>query len=330
MKIVRKPERVTIVVIPDADQSVHRFTVQRRLLVSIPFLAILLLLLCALFFGLYTNNHIVKNELQAELSAKQAHYAQLIGEKEQTIRKLQADIAGLSEQTGEVMDKMEQLEQLEDELRGMTGKIEAESEPDPLKTASSSPYIHNRFVGGDPYPLLEKDTPALTSTTKQTLLSLQSEMDALYTDLSDMKKEVVALQHLQEITPTIWPVSSRTVTSRYGFRKDPFTGIASFHSGIDIGATTDTAVHSAAAGTVETANYHDARGYNIVIKHGNGIKTWYMHLSKMLVEEGDQVTKGQEIGYVGSTGRSTGPHLHYEVLINGEKVDPAPYMNSSS
>jgi murein DD-endopeptidase MepM/ murein hydrolase activator NlpD len=112
-------------------------------------------------------------------------------------------------------------------------------------------------------------------------------------------------------------------------RRDPFTFSMVYHSGLDIGAKTGTPVHAAADGRVSITDYDSYHGNNIVIDHGNGLKTWYMHLSKIGVEKGEEITKSQEIGLVGSTGRSTGPHLHYEVLKDNKSVDPNTYLKGA-
>jgi len=124
-----------------------------------------------------------------------------------------------------------------------------------------------------------------------------------------------------------WPCpSSRSVTSGYGVRQHPVYKVFRMHNGIDIGAKHGANVVAADSGTVITSAYNSSYGNYIVISHGNGITTLYAHLSSRKVSEGKAVTKGQVIGLVGSTGVSTGPHLHFEVSINGSRVDPQKYL----
>ena len=121
----------------------------------------------------------------------------------------------------------------------------------------------------------------------------------------------------------------RVVTSEFGYRVDPVTGKkGTFHAGIDIGYPTGTIISAVKEGTVTAANYYDkGYGYHIIIDHGGGYKTLYGHCSALLVRVGDKVTKGQAIGKVGNTGKSTGPHLHLNVYVNGETVNPRNYIN---
>lgn len=125
-----------------------------------------------------------------------------------------------------------------------------------------------------------------------------------------------------------WPSASSTrVTSDYGTRVHPITKTTKFHKGIDIGAAQGTNVLAAADGTVVTAGWNSGGyGYYITINHGGGVVTLYGHNSKLLVKAGDTVKKGQVIAKVGSTGNSTGPHIHFEVLVNGSVVNPYNYL----
>lgn len=123
-----------------------------------------------------------------------------------------------------------------------------------------------------------------------------------------------------------WPISG-TITSPYGWRSNPFGGSPDFHPGLDIAAPMGTTVTAAASGTVILAQWYGGYGNFIMIDHGNGVATGYGHLSAIYVSNGQQVQKGQPIGAVGSTGHSTGPHLHFEVRVNGKTVDPAPRLH---
>ncbi len=123
-----------------------------------------------------------------------------------------------------------------------------------------------------------------------------------------------------------WPVTG-TITSPFGWRSNPFGGAPDFHPGLDIAAPTGTTVTAAAGGTVIMAQWYGGYGNYISIDHGGGYSTGYGHLSAIYVANGQTVARGQAIGAVGSTGASTGPHLHFEVRINGKAVDPAPRLH---
>jgi murein DD-endopeptidase MepM/ murein hydrolase activator NlpD len=123
-----------------------------------------------------------------------------------------------------------------------------------------------------------------------------------------------------------WPVTG-TITSPFGWRSNPFGGAPEFHQGLDIAAPTGTTVTAAAGGTVIMAQWYGGYGNYILIDHGAGYSTGYGHLSAIYVASGQSVARGQAIGAVGSTGQSTGPHLHFEVRIAGKPVDPAPRLH---
>jgi murein DD-endopeptidase MepM/ murein hydrolase activator NlpD len=128
--------------------------------------------------------------------------------------------------------------------------------------------------------------------------------------------------------PSLWPVEG-TVTSSFGEREDPFNGEGAFHPGLDISAPSGTVVRATGDGDVDSAASVNGYGREVIIDHGHGVHTVYGHLSGMTVLAGQHVIRGQIIGYVGQTGRSTGPHLHYEVRINNTPVNPHKYLRST-
>jgi murein DD-endopeptidase MepM/ murein hydrolase activator NlpD len=125
--------------------------------------------------------------------------------------------------------------------------------------------------------------------------------------------------------PSIWPVEGK-VTSSFGERDDPFNGEGAFHAGVDISAGFGEAIHATADGIVEFADKTSGYGREVIIDHGHGIKTVYGHMSGFAITVGDEVRRGQVIGYIGMSGRSTGPHVHYEVRIQDVPVNPHKYL----
>ena len=164
------------------------------------------------------------------------------------------------------------------------------------------------------YDLLQARIGALEKRVKQEEIIL----DGIFTALNDKRS-------LLDSTPSIWPVKG-WVTSEFGYRVDPFTGRQELHEGLDIAARLGTPVVAPADGIVIYARYERSFGNTIIIDHGYGFSTLYGHLSEIYVRPGDRVKRGQVIGAVGNTGRSTGPHLHYEVRKNGVPVDPRDYI----
>ncbi len=128
--------------------------------------------------------------------------------------------------------------------------------------------------------------------------------------------------------PSLWPVEGR-VASSFGVREDPFNGEGAFHTGIDIDAPYGTPVRAAAEGDVVEASLRNGYGREVVLDHGHELRTGYAHLSAMAVLPGQHVTRGEVIGYVGQSGRATGPHLHYEVRVHNVPVNPHKYLRTT-
>ena len=144
------------------------------------------------------------------------------------------------------------------------------------------------------------------------------------------RKKQEAMKRNQSIDNMLWPIpASSRITSYFGYRNAPTAGASTYHRGIDVGAPTGTKVLASIAGTVTKAGYNYSSGYHIVIDHGDGVETKYFHASKLLVKVGDYVQRGQTIMLVGSTGVSTGPHLHFGLYVNGTAVDPLKYVSYS-
>ncbi|MFO6431170.1 M23 family metallopeptidase [Erythrobacter sp. W302b] len=129
--------------------------------------------------------------------------------------------------------------------------------------------------------------------------------------------------------PSRMPLEGAALTSGFGMRTHPVLGGRRAHTGIDLAAPTGTPVYATADGVVSRADWYSSYGLYISVEHGASMQTRYAHLSRLAVAAGDNVKKGDLIGYVGSTGRSTGPHLHYEVRVDGVAVNPIPYMVES-
>jgi murein DD-endopeptidase MepM/ murein hydrolase activator NlpD len=134
----------------------------------------------------------------------------------------------------------------------------------------------------------------------------------------------------RKFLPTKFPIPEGWYSSNFGYRIDPFTGQQSMHEGIDFPAETGTGIVAAASGKVLSAEWHPQYGKMIEIDHGNGLVSRYAHASTLLVKEGDLVVAGQRIATVGTSGRSTGPHLHFEVRLNGVAQNPTRFLQASN
>jgi len=163
--------------------------------------------------------------------------------------------------------------------------------------------------------------------------SLTAMVDDLQTQLSSREQQLGVLENLiltrelnKQVYPEGRPVQDGWISSYFGRRADPFTGFSAVHKGVDFAGPEGTVVSSVAAGLVTFAGERAGFGQMVEINHGNGLATRYCHNERLLVKQGDMVRKGQEVSLMGSTGHSTGPHLHFEVLKNGSQVDPLRFI----
>jgi murein DD-endopeptidase MepM/ murein hydrolase activator NlpD len=153
--------------------------------------------------------------------------------------------------------------------------------------------------------------------------------DAQFRSLFMTWKKLDTLEQGVISIPSVQPVAHLSFTSNFGVRSDPFRGTAAMHAGVDIPGPTGTPIYATADGVVNHAGRQGGYGNLIEINHGKGITTRYGHLSKIIISDNARVRRGQIIGLMGSTGRSTGPHLHYEVRIDGSAVNPIPFLTTA-
>ncbi|MDQ6734758.1 MAG: M23 family metallopeptidase [Nitrospirota bacterium] len=165
----------------------------------------------------------------------------------------------------------------------------------------------------------------LLSRVQAGIAWLQNEAGTEERSLKDLTSVIESKQAKWDATPSIWPVKG-WITSGFGKRVSPFTGQMSLHEGVDIGAPFNTPVQSPAAGRVVVTGFDPRMGNLVAIDHGYGMETQYGHLAKVLVKSGQKIRRGDVIGLVGSTGLSTGPHLHYHIKSNSHPVDPQRYI----
>jgi murein DD-endopeptidase MepM/ murein hydrolase activator NlpD len=195
-------------------------------------------------------------------------------------------------------------------------------------------------VGGEYIAAYQNNPFQLVEETKDDFEEIHSILDEMMNRINNtiqQAKEASSQQAQQQAkkleaqkekqaAQVLWPTLSRAISSNFGYRSDPFKGSSAFHSGIDIPGKIGDPVFAALSGEVVAVDHQGARGKYIVVRHPNGLETWYMHLSGMNVSPGDQVAKGQKIGQLGNTGRSTGPHLHFQVVKKNNPVNPLGYV----
>src|SRR5467141_2325995 len=233
---------------------------------------------------------------------------------------LQVENGSYRAATGELTTQIQSLESVINDLG-------ARSSLDPAQARAMQKLpaiVKTRATGGSivpANPAISEIAAAALTTPEDTFGMLRDILQGLESRLRYVRRDVERREALAASTPSIWPAHG-WLTGTFGGRSDPFTGEPGFHQGLDISTEKGQPVFATADGHVESATYTGDYGNLLVIKHGFGLSTRYGHLSAFAVKPGRSVTRGEVIGYVGSTGRSTGAHLHYEILANGQLINP--------
>jgi murein DD-endopeptidase MepM/ murein hydrolase activator NlpD len=232
-------------------------------------------------------------------------------EFEQRDRFMRENLDAMARKLGEMQAKMVQLESLGERVSGLAGVNPADIKVTPGRGGA--------LVSGRPLTMDE-----LQATLKE--LDRVSDQGA---DLLTVVESRLFDQKIRKMmVPTQQPIPGSNLGSFFGWRIDPFTGRSALHTGLDFQAGVGAPIQAAAGGVVVTQEYHPEYGNMIEIDHGNDLITRYAHTSKVFVKKGDLVKRGQKIAEVGTTGRSTGPHLHFEVLVQGVPQDPQKFLTA--
>jgi murein DD-endopeptidase MepM/ murein hydrolase activator NlpD len=223
--------------------------------------------------------------------------------------------------TGELTTQIQSLENVLDDLGAR-----ASVDPQQARAMQRLPaVVKAKAAGGSAQPnapnaVVSSIFSSLTNP-EDTFGVLRDLLRGLENRLSYVRRDVERQERLAGATPSIWPAHG-WLTGTFGGRSDPFTGEPGFHQGLDISTTKGEPVYATADGSVESASYTGDYGNLIVLRHDFGLATRYGHLNSFNVSVGSSVKRGDIIGYVGSSGRSTGAHLHYEILANGQLLNP--------
>lgn len=221
--------------------------------------------------------------------------------------------------TGELTTQIQSLESVIDELG-----TRAWLDPAQARAMQKLPAVVKARAAGGAAPQSAAVSTALSSSLgspEDTFGVLRNLLRGLESRLSYVRRDVERQEALAAATPSIWPTYG-WLTGTFGRRSDPFTGEPAFHQGLDISTEKGQPIYATAHGVVESSGYTGEYGNLIVLKHDFGLSTRYGHLSKFSVKPGAVVKRGEVIGFVGSTGRSTGAHLHYEIVANGKLINP--------
>jgi murein DD-endopeptidase MepM/ murein hydrolase activator NlpD len=327
-------------VVPDEATAVRRYYVPRRLIEYGPWIALVVAILViaeSIDYVRLRLNAVDVGRLRQQAAQHRGELDTLAGglasledefdrlwEFERKVRVI-ADLPGT----------MVEAEVPEGSTAGLGGGLEAPASSAAASKAESSAEAGSRTAGGQGGPegqeppafrgaSLELDERVLARTRAGARrLAIRATTQSI--SFEDVIESLEGKRHRLASTPSIWPTQG-WVTSGYGYRASPFTGRRTFHAGIDIASDFGTSIVAPARGRVIFAGRKGPLGKTIVIDHGFGLRTSYGHTAEFYVKKGQKIERGQRIASVGSTGRSTGPHLHYTVEVRGRSVNPSNYI----
>ena len=299
----------TFLYVPDGEGGVRTVNVDKRKVIALASLVALFLLgVSAITVSFVRQGHVLRTMHQRDLE----------------LVTLRQKIGDLEDQVSHYQRVMAQNRQLQERANLIAGLTPMEDEE-----------LQSMFGRGGQEPYEETGLGLVDEASRERIVELRTKLDRLMREAQfhrDSFEQVLEVlredQELRDSTPSIRPIPANTgyVSSRYGRRPDPFTGQPAMHRGLDFSAPVGTPVRAPASGRVKRASRGGSLGLLLEVDHSNGLVTRYGHLSEILVEKGDWVTRGQIVARVGNTGRSTGPHLHYEVVQNGRSQNPWLYI----
>ncbi len=286
--------RYTILVANRKTGAVRRLTLSRRAALTGAMSLFVLPLLVGLGSGGATQAELrILRSANESLRLENDSYREATGELTEQIASLQTALAQLGEHV----------------------------ELDPATRQAIEQLARTRATGGSSNPAVAAAAAASKAVPEGTFGILRDLLGSLESRLASVRTQVENQQAFGRSTPSTWPIVG-WLTSGFGNRRDPFTGQPDFHTGLDISAQYGTPIRATADGRVESAGYSGNYGNAVVVSHGYGISTRFGHLSRFASRVGQRVKRGEVIGYVGATGRATSSHLHYEILMNGQPINP--------
>ncbi len=298
-------KKLNVVVFPEGGTKLKQFSLPRWLL-------LLLILSCVAWSAVLS--YIIPEFLRMRQEIP------VLGQLRRENRQQERQFTRLAERINRMAEKIDELKELDQKLRVMVNLEAGDEQTKPEEgiggsQPTASRYEYDAYESRD--ELVRGMHDALDDLTREIALGKREK-----TSLHEFFKEQ---KRLLASTPSIWPVRG-WLSSHFGYRTSPFTGKKEFHRGLDISARMKTPIIAPADGTVSAIRWDRWSGNVLCLNHGYGLKTVYAHLKETLVERKQVVRRGDTIALVGNTGRSTGPHLHYEVHLNNIAVDPLRYI----
>lgn len=301
-------KKVTILLLPQGSRRIKRLSIHSNL----PFFFTIIgltLFLGLLAFTLYTcwqNSHLKGQAAELKRLRKKA--------AQQNVQ-----IYAFADKIRLLEEEMSKLRHFDQKLRAMTNKGSLLPKAGLLGTGGSESEVSG------PKNRLQAGTEDLIRQMHRDVERLLAEASVQELSQQELAKILEDSRSIMASAPTVWPVSG-SLTSGFGYRSSPFTGRAEFHRGIDIVAPVGAPIKAPAEGIVLSIEWSSGYGWILSINHGYGVVTRYAHLAQAYVEPGQRVRRGQRIAAVGRSGRTTGTHLHYEIILNGIPINPMRFL----
>ncbi|MFW6389773.1 MAG: peptidoglycan DD-metalloendopeptidase family protein [Halanaerobiales bacterium] len=320
-------EKLNIAIIPSPKHKVRRLTLRRCVPIILIIIIITSIAMLSYLYKFYHENYYVIQGKVKELRGVRAEN-----------QKLKKELYTLVQDTEELKNKVSQLKEYNAEIKNM---INLENEQQANKEEKHDLKLYTYIdknpsviqqglpIGGGEISLFYQQPEGAIEDAKDNISVLKDELPTQEEDLNSLESSVEKYNNLQAATPKIWPLADKGkayVSSEFGWRTDPFSGKQQMHEGLDLATWYNTPVLATADGVIEYTGYKGGYGRMVVIKHGYGYKTKYAHLNKILVKEGQEVSREDKIALSGNSGKSNGPHLHYEVCINNISKNPRKYI----
>lgn len=297
-------KKVTIVFISDGARKIRQIKIPKLLL---PLLFLFTISAILLLAGGITDYRDIKTQVP--------RFVQLGKENEQQ----RMQLIRLAQKVDLINNKLIELKKFDHKLKVMVNLEKSEDDKQFFGIGGSDPALLT------PDYTIEKAHKKLVRLMHQSLDDLNTEISLQAQDKAELYKFLENQKSILACTPSVWPVKG-WVSSGFGYRISPFTNEKEFHGGLDISTRMGAPIIAPADGIVSSTGQHYGYGKILYINHGNGLKTKYAHLSESLVKKGQYVKRGQKIALVGKSGRTTGPHLHYEVHLKDVPVNPLRYI----
>ena len=309
------------------DKKVKRFSLRRIIPVLIIVTIVTSILTLSILYNYYHSNYCLTSNKLKELK----------GVKEEN-KNLKTELVALTKDTEELRQALVNLKKYNQNIRDMinvsNNKNSSEKEKINMKLRTVFSYNENIFqqgipMGGGDFRLHYQDPQRLIKSMQNNINKINHEIPEQRNNLNNLQEKVEKHNEKLAATPSIWPLADKGkgyISSDFGWRNDPTTSEREFHEGLDIAVWYNTPVLSTANGRVYFAGWSAGYGWTVKVKHGFGFKTLYAHLNRIKVKKGQHISRGQVVGLSGNSGRSTGPHLHYEVKVDNIPKNPRKYI----